>query len=156
MINTRPVGRFVQSQRLLTVDETRERLGGICRNTLRSLETARNLVPRRIDKRVLYRESDVDAFITAGSSQKASQSFEKGLALLVRSLGSVNGLSSDSDSLQSSSTPDQEKPPCPAWGFSQLDFVVPRTMRQRRWFVPLDSPSRDSAPPVSGTAETVD
>jgi hypothetical protein len=156
MITSRPTARFVQSQRLLTVDETRGRLGGICRNTLRSLETVGKLIPRRIEKRVLYRESDVNAFITAGSGQKASQSFEKGLALLDRSLGSVNGLSLDSDSLQSRSTPDQEKPPCPAWGFSQLDFVVPRTMRQRRWFVPLDSPSRDSAPPVSGTAETVD
>jgi len=151
MINTRPVGRFVQSQRLLTVDETRERLGGICRNTLRSLETARNLVPRRIDKRVLYRESDVDAFITAGSSQEASPVLERYLEPSVSALGRAIPLSLDSDS-----TPGEEKRLCPAWGLSQFHHVAPRTIRRRQMFVPLGSPSRDAVSSVSGRTETVD
>lgn len=48
---------------LLTVDETRARLGGVCRNTLRKLENAKELIPRRIDKRVFYRSSDVEVFL---------------------------------------------------------------------------------------------
>jgi len=99
-MKTRPVRRFVQSQRLLTVDETRERLGGICRNTLRSLETAQELVPRRIDRRVLYRESDVDLFITADSRHEPNPGLESCLRLLSGASGRVYRISFDSQVAQ--------------------------------------------------------
>jgi len=114
------------------------------------------LVPRRIDARVFYRESDVDAFITVGSSQEANQVLERYLELLVRALGKVIALSLDSDSLRSDSTPGEEKHLCPAWGLSQLDHVVQSSMRRRQRFVPLGSPSRDAVSSVSERTETVD
>lgn len=79
--------------RLLTVDETRERLGGICRNTLSKLESSDDLVPVRIDRRVFYRSIDIEGFILGQSSARPSQGIIDHLEFLVSVDGLVRGIS---------------------------------------------------------------
>lgn len=77
---------------LLTVDETRARLGGVCRNTLRKLEGNGELIPRRIDKRVFYRSVDIERFLLEEEPHK-DEGLLKHVRFLISSDGSVHGLS---------------------------------------------------------------
>lgn len=79
--------------RLLTVNETRERLGGICRNTLLKLESSDELVPVRIDRRVFYRSNDIEGFILGQSLARPSQGIIDHLEFLVSVDGLVRGIS---------------------------------------------------------------
>lgn len=79
--------------RLLSVDETRERLGGICRNTLKSLDKRQELVPIRIEKRVFYRSVDVELFILGHTQGSESSEFADQLRFLVSPTGRVIGVS---------------------------------------------------------------
>lgn len=82
----------VPEVRLLTVDETRSRLGGVCRNTLRKLEKDEELIPWRIEKRVFYRSIDVDRYLIGDDLANTTGSLIPHLQFLVSSEGSVYGL----------------------------------------------------------------
>ena len=77
---------------LLTVDETRARLGGVCRNTLRKLETTGELEPWPIGKRVFYRSVDIDRFLLGRDSSSQPGNFLRQVQFLVGSDGTVRGL----------------------------------------------------------------
>ena len=77
---------------LLTVDETRARLGGVCRNTLRKLETTGELEPWPIGKRVFYGSIDIDQFLLGRDSSSQPGDFLRQVQFLLGSDGTVRGL----------------------------------------------------------------
>ena len=81
----------VSDVHLLTVDETRARLGGVCRNTLRKLETTGELEPWPIGKRVFYRSVDIDQFLLGRDAPQPGD-FLRQVQFLLGSDGTVRGL----------------------------------------------------------------
>lgn len=78
--------------RLLSVEDTRERLGGICRNTLAKLERNKELTPVRIEKRVFYRSVDIEEFILGRAPISEPSGFLDHLRFMVSPGGTVVGV----------------------------------------------------------------
>jgi hypothetical protein len=83
---------FVSDVHLVTVDEARVRLGGICRNTLSNLEKTGELTPWRIDKRVFYRSVDIERYLLKRDVPSNTEGLPSHLQFLVSTSGIVYGL----------------------------------------------------------------
>jgi hypothetical protein len=91
MTYAKPSPNLVSDVHLLSVDEARLRLGGICRNTLSKLEKSGELIPWRIETRVFYRSIDVERYLLRREPSLDFGSLLDNFKFLVSVSGNVYG-----------------------------------------------------------------